>query len=69
VLGSLGCRVGRVAFAVTFNRWPVNAETAGGLSALGIPFFTDSTIFFSLRSDEYGFMFPRYPAHPHRNPL
>jgi hypothetical protein len=22
-----------------------------------------------LRSNEYGLMFPRYPAHPHRNPL
>jgi hypothetical protein len=38
------------------------------VSDLGTPFFTDSTIF-SLRSNEDGLMFPRYPAHPHRNPL
>jgi integrase len=35
---------------------------------LGTPFFTDSTIF-SLRSNEYAFIFLPYPAQHHRNPL
>jgi hypothetical protein len=38
------------------------------VSLFGTPFFTDSTIF-ALRSIEYAFMFPPYPAQHHRNPL
>ena len=49
------------------DRRSVNAETPGGL-ALWDPFFTDSTIF-SLRSNEYAFMFLPTPAQHQRNPL
>jgi len=38
------------------------------VSLFETPFFTDSTIF-SLRSNEYTLMHPRYPAHHHRNLL
>jgi hypothetical protein len=65
VLGSLGCRVRRAVCRVAFERSTIDSETAGGLSALGTPLFTDTTIFFSLRSSEYALScFPTIPGAP-----
>ena len=54
--------------AVAFDRRTIDPEAPSGLGLGGTPVFTDWTIF-SLRSNEYAFMFLSYPAQHHCNPL